>query len=58
MMKPPFTQFIGFFPHNINIETRNRLVNDLTRRETQTELGTHLSGQLHMHYIHEKITNP
>jgi hypothetical protein len=52
----PFARFIRFIFHITVIEIKNKLQNDLTKREAQPELRTGLTSHLHAHYIHWKRT--
>jgi hypothetical protein len=45
------------FLNDCRRETRNKLLNDLTRRETQEELTTDLTSQLRVQYSRELVTS-
>jgi hypothetical protein len=43
--------------HTYRTKTRNRVLDDLMRRETQKELRTDLTSQVHVYQIHGELTN-
>jgi hypothetical protein len=40
----PYTIYGTYFKHNYGVDTRNRILNDLTRRQKQTELKNELTS--------------